>query len=387
MSKYNLVQNLEYLKKLPPGWAVCIFNEVVKDCSAGNKKTLSSDFLSEGSYPIVDQSKELIAGYTNDMSLLVNSEPPNIIFGDHTRIFKYIAFPFAMGADGIKILKPKQTTKLVEKYLYYFFLTLHIPNTGYNRHFKYLKKVKVPLPTYAEQEKIARILDVADDLRQKDQQLIDHYTALGQALFIKMFGEPVANSMAWERIELRNAGTLDRGKSKHRPRNAPELLGGSHPLIQTGDVANCQGYIREYKATYSDFGLKQSRKWPKGTLCITIAANIAKTGILTFDACFPDSVVGFTSNSKSNVEYVRYWLSFIQKILEDSAPMAAQKNINLKILKELEMPLPPIALQNQFAERIALIEAQKQQAQASLAQSQALFDSLLHRAFTGELTA
>ncbi|HRA89425.1 MAG TPA: hypothetical protein PK992_15175, partial [Planctomycetaceae bacterium] len=82
-----------------------------------------------------------------------------------------------------------------------------------------------------------------------------------------------------------------------------------------------------------DIGLRQSKMWPAGTLCITIAANIAKTGILTFDACFPDSVVGFRADDPATVEYVRVWLSFLQKALEDSAPESAQKNINLAILR------------------------------------------------------
>jgi type I restriction enzyme S subunit len=193
--------------------------------------------------------------------------------------------------------------------------------------------------------------------------------------------------MGWEELAFGAVGKLDRGKSKHRPRNAPELLGGKHPLIQTGDVANCSGYIKQYNSTYSDIGLAQSKIWKAGTLCITIAANIAKTGILTFDACFPDSVVGFIPNEKSDKEFVRYWLSFLQKTLEASAPESAQKNINLKILRELDIPLPPITLQNQFAKRIQAIEAQKQQAQASLEKSENLFNSLLQRAFKGELTA
>ncbi len=249
-----------------------------------------------------------------------------------------------------------------------------------------LSNYKIPLPPLAEQQKIASILDAADSLRQKDQQLIEKYTELSQSLFLEMFGDPVGNPMGWDKFQFGTVGKLDRGKSKHRPRNAPELLGGKYPLIQTGDVANCGGYIRQYSSTYSDIGLAQSKIWDAGTLCITIAANIAKTGILTFKACFPDSVVGFISNEKSNKEYVRYWLSFLQKTLEDTAPMAAQKNINLKILRELEVPLPPITLQNQFAERIQAIEVQKQQAQASLKKSEDLFNSLLQRAFKGELT-
>jgi type I restriction enzyme, S subunit len=249
-----------------------------------------------------------------------------------------------------------------------------------------IKELEIPLPPLAEQQKIAAILDAADRLRQKDQQLVARYTTLSQSLFLEMFGDPVTNPMGWDIVEFGSIGKLDRGKSKHRPRNAPELLGGNHPLIQTGDIANCDGHIRKFNSTYSDVGLRQSKMWKAGTLCITIAANIAKTGILDFDACFPDSVVGFIPNEKSNNEYVQRWLSFLQKILEDSAPMAAQKNINLKILRELNIPLPPVNLQNQFAKSIKHIEAQKQQAQASLQKSEALFNSLLQQAFTGELT-
>lgn len=200
-----------------------------------------------------------------------------------------------------------------------------------------------------------------------------------------MFGDPVANTMGWPISLLGSVGRLDRGVSKHRPRNAPELLGGPYPLVQTGEVANCDGYIRTHNSTYSEIGLKQSKMWPTGTLCITIAANIAKTGILTFDACFPDSVVGFRSDNPATIEYVRVWLSFLQKTLEDSAPESAQKNINLAILRSLPLPLPPLRLQQSFATRVQAIEALKAKHRAILALDDALFASLQHRAFAGAL--
>lgn len=259
---------------------------------------------------------------------------------------------------------------------------------GIQKHLghKTISRQTVPLPSLVEQQKIAEILDAADSLKQKDQQLVEHYDSLSQSLFLDMFGDPVHNPKKWGKVDFASIGTLDRGKSKHRPRNDPTLLGGEHPLIQTGDVANSNGYLTTFKSTYSDLGLKQSKMWPAGTLCITIAANIAKTGILTFDACFPDSVVGFVNNDKSNIEYVKFWMSFLQKVLEDSAPMAAQKNINLKILRELEVSLPPIELQNLFEKRLIEIEKQKKLAQQSLQKSEDLFNSLLQRAFKGELT-
>lgn len=248
-----------------------------------------------------------------------------------------------------------------------------------------LLDLEIPLPPLEEQKKIASILDEADKLRQKDRALIAKYEELIQSLFLDMFGDPITNPMGWGKVKFSEVGKLDRGKSKHRPRNAPELLGGIYPLIQTGDVSQCKGYIKQYHATYSDIGLAQSRLWPKGTLCVTIAANIAKTGILMFDACFPDSIVGFIPNNKTNNEYIQFWLSFLQKTLEDSAPESAQKNINLAILRILEVPLPPLSLQQEFAKRVESIEKQKEIAEENLKKSEDLFNALLQKAFKGEL--
>lgn len=248
-----------------------------------------------------------------------------------------------------------------------------------------LTEMIISIPPLETQKHIAEILDNATALRDKTKQLLKEYDHLAQSIFLDMFGDPVTNPMGWEVITFGESGELNRGKSKHRPRNAPELLGGKYPLIQTGDVANSNGYITSFKSTYSELGLAQSRMWPKGTLCITIAANIAKTSILTFDACFPDSIVGFVPNKKTNNEFVQYWMSFLQKIIEDKAPESAQKNINLKILKELEFYCPRLKLQNQFAEKIALIEQQKELAKQELQESEDLFQALLQKAFKGEL--
>lgn len=243
----------------------------------------------------------------------------------------------------------------------------------------------IPLPSLPRQRRIANILDKADALRAKRRAALAQLDALAQSIFLEMFGDPVVNPKEWPLERLGQIGELDRGISKHRPRNAPELLNGPYPFVQTGDVANCNGYIREYKGTYSEVGLRQSKMWPARTLCITIAANIAKTGILTFDACFPDSVVGFTTDEPSTVEFIRYWFSFLQKTLEATAPESAQKNINLRILRNLAVPLPPIELRRHFTRRVEAIEALKSQHRASLEHCDELFASLQQRAFQGDL--
>jgi len=248
-----------------------------------------------------------------------------------------------------------------------------------------LASIPIMLPPLAEQRRIAEVLDRAEALRAKRRAALAQLDTLTQAIFLDLFGDPVLNSRAWPSNKLGEVGTLDRGVSKHRPRNAPELLGGSYPLVQTGEVANCNGYIRRHNATYSEVGLRQSKMWPAGTLCITIAANIAKTGILTFDACFPDSIVGFRADEPSTVEFVRCWLSFHQERLEDAAPESAQKNINLAILRGLDVPLPPLTRRREFARRVAAVEELKTAHHASLVEMDALFASLQHRAFRGEL--
>ena len=248
-----------------------------------------------------------------------------------------------------------------------------------------LKKLQIPAPAINEQRRIADVLDRAETLRAKRRAALAELDGLAQSIFIEMFGDPVINMKNWPLQALGSLGTLDRGISKHRPRNAPELLGGPYPLVQTGDIANCDGYIRNYHSTYSEIGLRQSRLWPSGTLCITIAANIAKSGILLMDACFPDSVVGFVTENRATVEFVRCWLSFVQKRLEESAPESAQKNINLFTLRNLTLPVPPIDLQEMFARRVAAVEKLKAVQRASLAELDALFASLQDRAFRGAL--
>ena len=196
-----------------------------------------------------------------------------------------------------------------------------------------------------------------------------------------MFGDPVINSKGWITKRLPELGTLSRGMSKHRPRNAPELLGGPYPLIQTGDVANADGYIKEYTSTYSELGFRQSKMWPKGTLCITIAANIAKTAILEFASCFPDSIVGFNAYSDVTNEYIHHWFTFVQRIIEEQAPESAQKNINMKILSNLKVMVPDKNIQHEYVDFLKQVDKSKLAIQQSLDELETLKKSLMQQYF------
>lgn len=156
--------------------------------------------------------------------------------------------------------------------------------------------------------------------------------------------------MSWEQKCLDELGTISRGKSKHRPRNDPSLFDGQYPFIQTADVKNANFYITEYSQTYNEKGLAQSKLWPKGTLCITIAANIADTGILGMDACFPDSIMGFIPyEDKSDVRYVKYCFNILQKQCQQISQGATQDNLSWEKLSTIKFPAPPLSVQKRIA--------------------------------------
>lgn len=244
-----------------------------------------------------------------------------------------------------------------------------------------LEKYEIEVPSLVEQEEIEKKLTLTQKIIEKRRQELSYLDEIIKARFVEMFGDPVSNSYGFPEATLPELGELGRGVSKHRPRNDSKLLGGDYPLIQTGDVANAGLYITSYGGTYSELGLKQSKMWNKGTLCITIAANIAKTAILEFDACFPDSVVGFIANEKTNNIFIHYWFSFFQAILESQAPESAQKNINLKILSELKVIVPKKEKQDEFVEFIEQVYKSKVAVQKALDETQILFDSLMQKYF------
>ena len=194
---------------------------------------------------------------------------------------------------------------------------------------------------------------------------------------------------AWGRFP--ELGTFGRGKSKHRPRNDSALFdGGEHLMIQTGDVARSRGVIETYTNKYNDFGLSQSLKWPKGTLCITIAANIADSGILSFDACFPDSVVGFVPASMfDNARYFEYFVRTAKANLLEFAPATAQKNINLEILTQVLIPLPPLAEQHRIVTKVdelmVLCDQLESQLTVTDKDSRQLLEAVLHEALAPAL--
>ena len=336
----------------------------------------------DGEYPFFTCSKEplKISSYSYDCECV-------LVAGNGDLNVKYYNGKFD-AYQRTYIIEDNSNGRLYLPYLYYFMngYVEELRKLSIGGVIKYIKlrnltDALIELPDIETQKYIVSILSKIKELIGSRYQELKILENLIKARFVEMFGDPVSNSKGLQEATLPEIGIFGRGVSKHRPRNDPKLLGGKYPLIQTGDVAAADLYILSYTSTYSDIGLAQSKIWNKGTLCITIAANIAKTAILDFDACFPDSVVGFMANDKTNNVYIHYWFSFFQRILEEQAPESAQKNINLKVLSELKVICPEKEEQDKFADFVAQIDKSKATVQKALDETQLLFDSLMQQYF------
>jgi len=391
------------------GWENESFSNIIDNVKYTNK-IKSQNYLLHGEFPIISQERELINGYWNNKNDVFKITSPVVIFGDHTKVVKYVDFNFVLGADGVKILQAKN--KINAKYLYYFLLSIDLDNLGYARHYRLLKQIPIPVPPLTEQKAIVAILDKAfaaiDKARANIEKNIENARELFQSKLNEIFSPSIRASRysgdggegrRAEPVEVWEEKTLveismefGRGKSKHRPRNDKTLFGGSYPFIQTGDVRNSGKLIQEYTQTYNEKGLSQSKLWPKGTICITIAANIAETAILNFDSCFPDSIIGLVVNpKKANINFTYYCLQYFRTTLKNLGKGSAQDNINLGTFESQYFPFPDVIEQNKITEILDKILIKQNEListyRSKLAALDELKKSILQKAFTGELTS
>jgi type I restriction enzyme S subunit len=155
----------------------------------------------------------------------------------------------------------------------------------------------------------------------------------------------------WKPRKLDELGFVGRGKSRHRPRNADFLYGGPYPFFQTGDIKAANFHLTEYSQTYSEEGLAQSKLWKTGTLCITIAANIAESAILGIEGCFPDSVVGFVADAnKADVRFIKYYMEILKLQMQSVSRGTTQDNLSLDKLLTFDFLVPPLPLQQRIAD-------------------------------------
>jgi type I restriction enzyme S subunit len=303
----------------------------------------------------------------------------------------------------IGIIRSGNSKDLDSKYFYFYFYLSQLRSeilrkaqgaAQPNISTKEIGQFKIPLPPLPEQQNIASILDAADSLRQKDQQLIEKYTALSQSLFLEMFGDPVSNPMAFEKSTVGEQCIVKGGKRVPKGDSLVKENTG-YPYIKAGNIKNGKVTIKnlEYLTSETRERIKNYIV-NEGDVCITVVgANIGDIGIVPKEL----HLANLTENAnklliKNHMALNNFYLCFslqmesIQQQINKKTMAVGVPKLALFRIQELEILVPPITLQNKFTESIQSIEAQKQQAQASLQKSAALFNSLLQRAFKGELT-
>lgn len=257
---------------------------------------------------------------------------------------------------------------------------------------KQILDIDFPIPPLPDQQRIVTLLDEAFDgiatAKANAEKNLQNARAIFESHLQSVFSQ---RGDGWQDKTLEEISTtFGRGKSKHRPRNEPKLYGGKYPFIQTGDVRNAGHFITEFSQTYSEAGLAQSKLWPKGTICITIAANIAETGILGFDACFPDSVIGVVPNpAEAEVGFVEYLLQSFKVRIQALGQGSAQANINMGTFENERFPFPSVSEQRRIVAKLDDLSEETQRLeslyQSKLKNLDELKKSLLAQAFNGAL--
>jgi type I restriction enzyme S subunit len=258
---------------------------------------------------------------------------------------------------------------------------------------KKLGLIEIPIPPLPQQKQIVSILDQAfaaiDRAKVNAEQNLQNAKELFESYLQNVFENKGDD---WEEKTLKQiSDDFGRGKSKHRPRNDKKLYGGNYPFIQTGDIRNSEHFITDYSQTYNETGLAQSKLWPKGTICITIAANIAETGILSFDACFPDSVIGIVVDSnQAEIDYVEYLLQYFKVNIQSLSQGSAQENINLGTFEGKLFPFALLEEQKQIVEKLDSLSSETKKLESiyiqKLADLEEMKKSILQKAFSGQLS-
>ena len=344
------------------------FSEVFEDVTKLGCKIPKEHYLDKGDYPIIDQGQKYIAGYSNNSEGLY-SDVPAIIFGDHTRIIKYVDMPCFLGADGVKLLHVKDKDNDV-KYLYYALCNARIPDTGYNRHFKWLKELEIPLPPLPEQRHIAAVLDKVSELIALRKRQLDLLDEMVKARFVEMFGTINENPKHYPMAMLKDiCHKITDGKHGgcEQESNSGYFYVGAREIFD-----NSIHYETAPQITYTDFAkdYKRCNIEVGDFVIVNTGATIGKSAIatspLTERTLLQKSVALLKVNTEHILsEFLRYcYIVNPSMYMVESA--SAQPNLLLSKIKTTVVYTPPIKLQNQFADFVQQVDKSKAAVQQGL---------------------
>ena len=360
------------------------FDEVLKDCTKLGTKIPTSEYLENGKYPIIDQGQNDIAGYYDSDDGLFE-DVPTIVFGDHTRVVKYVDKPCFLGADGVKLLCPLDKD-INCKYLFYQLSCADIPNTGYNRHFKWVKALNFKIPSSDEQNHVVEVLDKVTELISLRKQQLAKLDELVKARFVEMFGSYPENENAYPVVNVSDIAdtgvgvvikpaqyyvTEERGIKAFRSLNIGEMY------IKDSDWVyfSTEGNESNKKSQLHENDLLIVRSGAPGTSCVVTKE---------FEGCNAvDVIIAHPNLSKVNPWYLCAYINYPhgKKQIEEGTGGAAQQHFNVGKCNNLKVLLPPLEPQNQFAAFVERVNQQKQTVQQSLEKLELMKKALMQEYF------
>ena len=334
------------------GWEIRPFEKCIEKVKY-TTKIATCDYSTMGAYPVVSQEEEYISGYWNNAEDVFKVSKPVVIFGDHTRVLKYVDFDFVLGADGVKILQPIDAINA--KFFLYYLIASKIPSLGYSRHYKLLKELNIPVPPIAEQEKIVAELDCLSGIIEKKKQQLKELDNLAQSIFYEMFGDPVENDKGWERLLFEKCIEKVRYTAKIATCNYATT--GTFPIISQEE-----DYISGYWNNAEDVFMIS-----KPVVIFGDHTRVLK--YVDFDFVLgADGVKILQPIDTINAKFFLYYL------IASKIPSLGYSR-HYKLLKELKVLLPPLSLQQDFASKIESIEKQKELISQSIKETETLFNS------------
>ena len=311
------------------------FLSVCKDVTKTTRKIPQGEYLSDGTYKIFDQGKNYIGGYCNTANG-VASDYPYIVFGDHTRVIKYINEPCYIGADGVKLLKV-YNNDFIPKFVYYAMLANPVEHQGYSRHFKLLKETKIRKYDKSIQNTIIDELDKINLAISLKESILNHLDELVKSRFIEMFGDPQNNNKQFPTKKLIDVVTLQRGHDlpvQNRDSHGSVPVYGSNGVLGFHTIAKCdRGIITGRSGTIGEVYVSEEPFWPLNT---TLYSN---------------------NTHGNNLIYLKYLLMFFN--LKRFKSGAGVPTLNRNEFHGKEIMDVPIELQNEFADFVKLIDKSK----------------------------
>lgn len=388
-----LVPKEEQPYKIPSNWCWIRLLESFVNKTDSKKKIKQKDYLEEGNYPIVDQGRDLIGGYTNDDKLIIYIKKPIIVFGDHTRCIKYINFDFVQGADGTKILEPKKI--FLEKYFYYAFKNINIPSLGYRRHYPMFNKLKIQIAPINEQQRIVNRIESLFTKLDRAKELIENTLAQFEqnkmAILHKAFtGELTAkwrkenniDLSSWKKCELKEVFKVV--KDKYNPQTENQIVN----YIGLENIETSKGIIS--KNNSSEVKSIKTKFKKDDVLYGKLRPYLNKHDVVNFDGICSTDILVFRFNDINTAKYINYYFNlpmFIQYAVENSSGINLPR-VSEKTISKYKISLPTIEEQQEIVNILDNLLAKYNKIknlEQQLEKIELLKKAILAKAFRGEL--